>query len=925
MRGLIALIVLALAIPCFAFSYAMNNFNTGAVSPKMEARTDFPRYTSSCRTLENFLVSAQGPIERRPGTKYICAVKDSNYAPRLLSFEHSTNDAYPVEAGNLYMRFYRNGAQILADDVNAYEIETPFTTGDLNNIQYTQNGNTMYIVDGNHPLQVLNRYDHNNWSCSDASITTGPFLPENKTTITITPSGYDNNNVTQVVGSVYSASIDTAKAAFAFDGIISNSDGWFTSNGNIANQWIEVNLPSAKTVTKIKIQPCYNASYPTHNVRRCKIEASADDSTWVKLPVISWSGRCKAYDTNEIEIEQIANLTDWAEVIVSNSTGYQFYRVYLYDNWGDDVFLSLNEIEMYEGVTTLVASSDIFDGNHVGSIWEISQKRENSTVDGRLDADGNSDPTPFFKGGYGFTTSGTWIATVTLERSTDGVTWEAALVPLARTAVNTGPHFNNPAETEEEGAYYRVSMEDYTSGHCDWHFMIQDKYNHGVVKVISFTDANEVNAMVLTALEDSSATTKWREGYWSDYRGWPKTIEFHQQRLVLGGSRSYPQTIWFGKQDATDHLNFSEGTLDTDAFSPALQGYNPIKWLLSQDFVFIGTSGSVGKYGDEGKPITHTSPSYREQTQIGSADIRAVVAGDSQIYIERNNKKVRGFNYVLQYDKYDSPDFTVFSEDVTESGIKEIAVQARPDTVLWCILNDGNMATLTYLRDQEVMGWSKQITNGKFESIARIPGVSEDEIWVSTARTINSSTKRYIEQFQPRDWGSDNNNCWFVDCGGSYNGVDINTVTNMSYLEGKIVSVYAEGNDLTDKTVSSGSISLGSQYGNLVAGLPYTSKMETLPITAETQNGSIATYYKQITFINFDFLKSGYLQFSNGSDANVVTYDLLGKYHGLKTSTNEYEKYNFPGNPKVKQTVYVQTDRPLPLCIRALIPVLGVQ
>ena len=160
-------------------------------------------------------------------------------------------------------------------------------------------------------------------------------------------------------------------------------------------------------------------------------------------------------------------------------------------------------------------------------------------------------------------------------------------------------------------------------------------------------------------------------------------MAFHQQRLVFGGSDSYPQTIWFGKQDPDDYANFLEGTLDTSAFTVALEGQNPIRWLLSQDYLLIGTSGTCGKWGEQGKAVTPTSPNYQEQTRHGCEAIPAVLGGDSVLYVERGARKVREFSYNLQYDKYLSPDLTLLSSDITDSGIKYIDFQLRPDPVLW--------------------------------------------------------------------------------------------------------------------------------------------------------------------------------------------------------------------------------------------------
>lgn len=662
---------------------------------------------------------------------------------------------------------YGGGGQIMdANDANVpYQIQTPFTTADLFNIQYAQADNQMYLVDGNHPPQLLRRFGHADWTIEDCNFITGPYLPENIENITITPS--------------------------------------------------------ATT-----------------------------------------------------------------------------------------------------GTITLVADANIFDGNHVGALWQISQKRGTQVLSGSLASDTNSTESDTFTGGYSFTTSGTWNATVTLERKASNSTvWVNALASLNST------NFDNPANEESAGASFRVRMSSYVSGSCSYTFMISDPMNHGVVRISEYIDANDVNALVITALEDTNATKQWREGYWSNYRGWPKAVEFHQQRLVYGGSTSFPQTIWFGKANPNDYLDFTEGVLDTSAFTIALPGQNPIQWLLSQDYLFIGTSGSVGKYGDQGKAITPTSPNYREQSKAGAAGIKAVLAGDALLYIERGGTKVRELIYSLAMDKYLSPDLTILSENITRGGIVDVAFQVRPDPMLWCVLSDGNMAVLTYQRDQEVIGWTLHNTEGTFESVCRIPGVpgtSEDEIWVSVKRTPDGNEVRYIEQFQPRDWGDDVNNCWFVDSGLHYDGNSTADFNGLIHLIGKTVSVYADGMIQSNEVVdANGAVTIDRAASHVTIGPPYTARLETLPLRIDPQDSAMN---KKIREINIDFWQTGACRFGNGANssltiinfANDVGADPNATFQDLYSSIVSPKRLLWPYGSMKKQTVFVDSNKPVPLTIRSI-------
>ncbi len=575
------------------------------------------------------------------------------------------------------------------------------------------------------------------------------------------------------------------------------------------------------------------------------------------------------------------------------------------------------------GAITLTASAELFATGHVGSLWQINQQRASSVYKEKLTGNGSGAETAFFVGGYSFTTelASSYDGTTTLERSTDeGSTWSAALTAL--TAID----FDNPAETEEDGAIYRVTVSGHSTGNQTYTFTITDQTNHGIVKITGVIDGENALATVLTDLVDTDATSRWAEGYWSDYRGWPTAVTIHQQRLVFGGSASFPQTIWFGKTDPDEYTNFTAGTLDTSAFTMALPGNNPIQWLLSQDYLLIGTSGSCGKYGEQGAAVTPTSPFYQEQTTHGTAPIRGIVAGDTVLYIERGARGVREFVFSLSADKYLSPDLTVLSPEITLTGIKDVAFQLRPSPILWCVLNSGDIATLTYEKEQAVIAWTKQITDGDFESVAIISGSDEDEVWVTVNRTISGADARYVEQFQPVDWGTDINDAWFVDSGLSYDGTAATDFNGLTHLIAEDMSIYADTIIQPDETVdANGAITIDRAAARVLAGLAFTSKLETLPLAIDPQDKPLA---KRIRSVSFDLYKSGYMQYGNGASStltninfkNDMNADASATAQGLYTSRVKPKKCSWPYGIMTKQTIYVETQQPMPLTIRSISP-----
>jgi len=94
-------------------STALTNFTGGQLSDRMEGRTDFQKYFSGCKTLENFIVQPHGSVTRRPGTTFAAEVKTSSLKTRLIPFEFSTEQSYALEFGNEYIRFYKDNGAVL--------------------------------------------------------------------------------------------------------------------------------------------------------------------------------------------------------------------------------------------------------------------------------------------------------------------------------------------------------------------------------------------------------------------------------------------------------------------------------------------------------------------------------------------------------------------------------------------------------------------------------------------------------------------------------------------------------------------------------------------------------------------------------------------------------------------------------------------
>lgn len=89
-------------------SSIITNFRAGEISPRLEGRIDLQKYNEAVKDLSNMVVFPQGGTTRRPGTYYAGSSKDGGKV-RLIHFEYSDEQAYVLEFGANYVRFFKDG------------------------------------------------------------------------------------------------------------------------------------------------------------------------------------------------------------------------------------------------------------------------------------------------------------------------------------------------------------------------------------------------------------------------------------------------------------------------------------------------------------------------------------------------------------------------------------------------------------------------------------------------------------------------------------------------------------------------------------------------------------------------------------------------------------------------------------------------
>lgn len=151
------------------------NFAFGEISPRLLGRTDSPAYPNCVDTMENALVTLQGGTRSRDGTLYIANAKSGATTTRLIPFVADSSNAFMLEVGDLYIRFYKNGARIESPPLTPVEVITPYAASVVSALNYCQGADTMIFTHPTLPSQRLRRFSDTLWVFDAVPIDPQPF------------------------------------------------------------------------------------------------------------------------------------------------------------------------------------------------------------------------------------------------------------------------------------------------------------------------------------------------------------------------------------------------------------------------------------------------------------------------------------------------------------------------------------------------------------------------------------------------------------------------------------------------------------------------------------------------------------------------------------------------------------------------------
>ncbi|MEX2618391.1 MAG: hypothetical protein WD767_20085 [Alphaproteobacteria bacterium] len=413
-----------------------------------------------------------------------------------------------------------------------------------------------------------------------------------------------------------------------------------------------------------------------------------------------------------------------------------------------------------------------------------------------------------------------------------------------------------------------ASADLFDPGHVGQRFRLALKE----VEIASVVGATEATAVVKQTLTGTAATKDWDEQAFSPVRGWPVSVAFHQDRMVIGGSRDLPNRLWLSK--SADLFNFDLGDGDDDEaieFAILSDQVNAIRAVFSGRHLQVFTSGA--EWMVTGDPLTPTNIQLRRQTRVGSPVDRSIPPRDvdgATLFLSRNGRELREFLFTDVEQAYQSNDLAILANHLLVSPVDQDYDQR--ERLMHVVMGDGSLGTVTVFRAEQVTAWTLQTTAGAFRSVA----VVGDDVYVLVAR----GNGHFIERFDAE-----------LQTDSALRGAaEVPTAewSGMDHLNGEVVTIVADGIVRADRPVADGAITLDQPAATVQVGLGFMHEIEPLPVVAASPLGPAQGTPVRLIRVTYRLEGTSALRVDTGSGFRDVPFKQLGATGVLDSPIQPY-------------------------------------
>ena len=317
---------------------------------------------------------------------------------------------------------------------------------------------------------------------------------------------------------------------------------------------------------------------------------------------------------------------------------------------------------------------------------------------------------------------------------------------------------------------------------------------------------------------------------------YPRCATFIEQRLAFASTINDPQAVWLSQSASYENFGTSRPAKASDAvtFRIKARQVNEIRALLAMRGLMVLSSAAewVVSGGSQSDAITPSAIKIDNHGYRGAARVQPIQVGNTVLFAQNRGGVVRDFSYEFAADAYTGKDLTIMARHFFEGReIVQWAYAQAPHSIVWCVLSDGSLLSLTYMKEHDVWAWTEHESEADalFEDVVVISEGNEDVPYFVVNRAVTGGRRRYMERLHTRQMASVADG-FFVDSGLTYRGAPTSTISGLAHLNGLQVVALSDGNVVRNLTVSGGSVTLPNPGSVVHIGLPMVATMETLPL-----------------------------------------------------------------------------------------------
>jgi hypothetical protein len=803
------------------------SLSSGEISPSLYARVDLTKYATGLKTCRNFIVEKFGGISNRPGTQFIAEVKDSTKNVRLIEFIFNADQTYVLEFGDQYMRVHKDGTQLKDLTLTI----TGVTKANPAVVTYTgtdpYNKQEVYIDD----VVGMTELNGRNFKIANVNSVANTFELQN-----MDSTNFDSTNLTTYVSG------GTAERVY-----------------EIPTQYHHDDVADLHFVQSIDVIDIVHPNYPPYQLSRTgdtswtlektSFVPSIDRPQTLTISGTSGTGNRLRYrvtavkdETYEESLEGLAASINIASVTVGGGPSFTVTVTtssnHGYTN-GDEVYLqdigeqtiltassanpvvittasahgySTGDSVYIEDVSTATNSVGNLINEHAYTITVLS-----STTYSLNGVDGTA---------YVAGTGGTALRTTSIGYLVNKDYWFITVTGLTTFTI-TGLSGSGYVSTAVAGGITRrmgvtadnVNLPTTSNPVTITWTPVTDAIEYYVYKeangVFGFIGTSGSDSFADTGITpDTSETPPIERRLFVDEGEYPSEVSYFQQRKLYGNTDNEPETIWASRSGKFNNFTTRSPQQEDDAITFNMSGrqIKEVRHLLDLGkLVVLTVSDESAILGGGDNVLSPTNINPATYSYNGSSNVSPILIGSNALYIQARGSVIRDLGFDIQVDGYKGNDLTVFATHLFKNHtITDWAYQQTPNSVVWCVRSDGTLLGLTYLKEQEILGWHRHdFHNGLVKDICYVPEGQEDVIYLVVERTINDKTVKYIERLSTRVL-DDIKDMTILDSHLSYDGRNTSTTHTMT-LSGGTNWTYDETLTLTSSTAYFTSSDVGNE------------------------------------------------------------------------------------------------------------------